>query len=217
MSCAVDATAWGEKNRVQLATGKVQRWILARTTRDAPTLGSVADTTRAVLVKWFPHSTPLDPLFADAGDAVDAITIHGIYDRAPAPGSKDQRRENLNPVPMLAPSSTPPLYVEVSFNYRGWAKSMPWPVWTADNVSFLRSSKLCPLDADWMLVSAQDLATLPDAPTEASWLEKLAQNAPGPLATGAELVQLATWGLVFYAGVQLFGFARAVLPKGRRA
>lgn len=216
MSCSVNPTAWGESNRVQLATGKVQRWVLARTTRDRPSLSTVADTTKAVMTKWFAGS-PLDTLFADAGDTVDAITLHAVMDAPPVPGSGDQRREALDPVPLLASSPTPPVYVDVSFNYRGVWKNMPWPVWTQVSTSLLRSDKLCPFDCDWMLVSAQNLATLPDVGTESTWLEKLSTNAPGPVAGLAQLVQLATWGLVAYGAVQVFGVARALTPRRGRA
>src|SRR5262245_8014144 len=178
MSCAVDPTAWGEKNRVQLATGKRHEWVLARTGRDLPTTESMVDTVRAVMVKWF-HGIPLDVLFADAGDAVDDVRVLSVSDKPPPPSSGAQRREALDPVPLLAASPEPPLYVTVAFNYRGYQKSLPWPVWTASS-SFFRTDKLCPMDCDWMLVSAKDLAQLPEAEAEESLLEKLSEHGPGP-------------------------------------
>jgi len=214
MTCPVDAIAWGEKNRVTLVTGKTHEWVLARTTRDAPTLASVPVTARAVMGKWF-DGTPLDVLFADAGTAVDAITVLGVTDQAPSPRAKDQRRESLDPIPLLASSKTPPLYVTVRFNYRGYAKSLPWPVWTATG-SLFREDKLCPLDADWMLVLSRDAAALPDVPEEASFLTKLEDNAPGGLSSLASLTKLAGWALGIYVGIQVLGLARTVLPAPRK-
>jgi hypothetical protein len=215
MSCTVDPADWGEKNRVHLATGKTQEWVLARTTRDRPTQASVEKTARAVMVKWF-HGIPTDVQFADAGDAVDDIRVVSVSETPPEPKAGDQRRESLNPVPLLAAGPTPPLYVRITYNYRGYVQSLPWPVWTA-SLSPLLSDKLCPLDADWMLVLARDLTALPVAPEEDSALDKLGKHGPGPLADLAQLTQLAGWALVAYLGVQALGFARTFLPRAPRS
>lgn len=211
MSCSVDAVAWGEKNRVALATGKTQEWVLARTTRDAPTLASLPETARAVMVKWF-AGTPLDTMFADAGSSVDDVHVTAVSETAPVPKSTDQRRESLDPVPLLATSSSPPLYVSLRFNYRGYAKSLPWPVWTA-SVSLFKSDKLCPTSADWMLVSARDAGELAAAPDEASALEKLSTHAPPALAGLADITRIAGWGIGIYVAVQALGFVRAIVPS----
>lgn len=209
MSCAVDTQLWGEKNRVALATGMTQEWVLARTSRDKPTLGSVPETARAVMVKWF-EGTPIDVLYADAGSAVDDVQVQSVSDVMPTPRATDQRRESLDPIPWIAAGENPPIYVRLTFNYRGYVKSMPWPVWTARG--YLRSEKLCPFDADWMLVWARDAAALGAAPEEASGLDKLTKNAPPALAGLAELTKIAGWSLALYLGVQAFGLARTVLP-----
>lgn len=215
MSCSVDPSSWGAKNQVALGTGKVNEWVLARTTRDQPTLSSIPETARAVMVKWFPHSTPLDTQFADAGDAVDDVQVHAVSQAMPVPSSDDQRREALDPLPLLAASDSAPLFVTLSFNYRGYAKTMPWPVWTADNWSVLRDSKLCPFDCDWMLMWAKSPAKLKDAPTEKSFLEKVSEHAPAPFAAGADLVRLAGYGIALYAAVQTFHLARALRVPDR--
>lgn len=213
MSCSVDVAAWGERNRVSLATGKTQEWVLVRTMRDNPTIDSVVATARAVLVKWF-AGMALDTQFADAGDTVDAIDVVAVSERMPVPSSSDLRRESLDPVPLLAASPVAPLYVTVRFNYRGYATSMPWPVWTA-TVNPLRSSKLCPFDADWMLGWAKDPKSLELAPEELGALDKLSDNAAGPLAGLAQLTQLAGWGIALYAGFQVLTVARTLLPAVR--
>lgn len=214
MSCTVDPSGWGEKNRVRLATGKTQEWVLARTTRDAPTQDSLVTTARAVMVKWF-RGVPTDVQFADAGDAVDDVRVLSVSETPPAPKSGDQRRESLDPVPMIAAGKTPPLYVRVTFNYRGYVQSLPWPVWTATSSPFL-SDKLCPLDCDWMLVLARDVATLPVAPEEQSGLDKLSDHAPPALAGLADLTKLGSYALLAYLGVQVFTLARTVLPRASR-
>ena len=210
MSCAVDPIAWGEKNRVSLRTGKRHEWVLARTSRDNPSTSSLAETARAVMVKWF-RGIPLDVLFADAGDVVDDIQVQAVTTEAPAPTAGAERRENLDPLPLLASGPSSPLYVKLSFNYRGYQKSLPWPVWTANNLSLLRESKLCPFDCDWMLLWGKDPSKLADAGEEASFLDKLAKHGPGPLSDLAALMQLAGWGIVLYGGLKtarLFGIGR---------
>ena len=215
MTCGVDPIAWGEKNRVRLSTGKTHEWVLARTTRDRPTLDTLPMTTRAVMSKWF-EGTPIDVLYADAGEAVDAVSVLSVSDSLPVPPSKAQRREQLDPLPFLAPGPTPPLFVRVAFHYRGYVKSLPWPVWTASGTTFLRESKLCPQNCDWMLVWAKSEDELTEAPPEASALDKLAQNAPGGLADLARLTQLAGYALVAYLGFQAFTVARTFTPKRSR-
>lgn len=215
MTCPIDPIAWGEKNRVSLATGKTHEWVLARTMRDRPTIDSVVTSARAVVGKWF-QGTPIDVVFADAGDAVDDIQVTVVSYEPPAPGPGDQRREELDPLPMLASAALSPIYVTVRFNYRGYPKSLPWPVWTATS-GFLRVDKLCPVEADWMLISSRSLAQLPTAPPEASLLDKLGANAPAPIAGLAQLTQLAGWALGIYIGVQVLGLARTLLPSPRRS
>jgi hypothetical protein len=215
MSCAVDPIAWGEKNRVRLATGKTQEWVLARTTRDRPTQASVVTTARAVMVAWF-HGLPTDVQFADAGDAVDDVQVIDVSESPPVSRAGDQRRESLDPLPLIASGPTPPLYVRVTFNYRGYATSLPWPVRTA-TFSLLWADKICPFDCDWMLVLARDVASLPEAPAEKSGLDKLSDNAPAALASLADLTKLAGWALAAYLGVQAFTFARTVLPRAPRS
>ena len=171
-------------------------------------MSSLADTAKAVMVKWC-EGVALDVLFADAGSAVDDVTIISVSEARPAPSAKDQRRESLDPLPLLAPSASPPLYVKLSFNYRGYAKSLPWPVWTATSSPF-RSDKLCPIDADWMLVAAKAPESLATAPTEQSALDKLSEHGPQALADLANLTKLAGWGILAYLGAQAFGLVRAV-------
>lgn len=215
MSCAVNEAEWGEKNRVELATGKTQEWVLARTTRDNPTLSSLPMTARAVMVKWF-HGIPTDVQFADAGDAVDGVQVVSVSETMPTPKSTDQRRENLDPVPMIAAGSTPPLFVRLTFHYRGYARSLPWPVWTS-SFSPLRSDKLCPLGADWMLVWARNVDELGAAPDELSGLDKLSENAPPVLAGLADLTKLAGYGLGLYLGVEAFRILKMLHASRREA
>ena len=202
MSCAVDVVTWGERNRVRLFTGKRQRWTLARTSRDKPTQTSLVATTKAVLVKWF-LGTPLDTQFADAGDAVDDVTVLAVSETPPPAPAGAQRREDLDPVPLVAAGLTPPLFVTIELNYRGYAQDLPWPVWTASASPF-RSDKLCPFDCDWMLVWAAPVESLIDAPEEAGLLEKLSVHGGGILPGVAQAVQLAGWALVAYLGFQAF-------------
>jgi hypothetical protein len=210
MSCIVDAAQWGEKNRVALATGKTQEWVLARTTRDNPTVSILPTTARAVMVKWF-GGIPTDVQFADAGSAVDDVQVVSVSETLPVPKASDQRRETLDPIPLLAPGGAPPLYVRLTFNYRGYATSLPWPVWTATASPF-RVDKLCPFEADWMLMWARDLSALGVAPDEQSGLDKLSHNAPPLLAGLADITKLAGWGLGLYLGAQVFGLAKTFLP-----
>jgi hypothetical protein len=227
MSCSVDPIAWGEKNRVSLATGKTHEWVLARTQRDRPAVDEVVRTARAVMVKWF-DGIALDVTFADAGSAVDAIRVDGVLTERPVPQSGDQRREQCDPVPLLAAADRPPLYVKLSFNYRGFETSLPWPVWTATS-SIFKVDKLCPEGADWMLVQAKQAAELAPAPPELGPLDKLAEGGlygSGELAKAigdlGSFVKWAGYGLVLYGAVQLAGFipragVRLPAPRASRS
>lgn len=227
MSCSVDPIAWGKNNRVSLATGKTHEWVLARTQRDRPAVDDVIRTARAVMVKWF-DGMALDVAFADAGDVVDAITVTSVLTERPPPQSGDQRREQCDPVPVLAPADRPPLYLRLTFNYRGYEKSMPWPVWTATS-SIFKADKLCPENADWMLVQARPTVELAPAPTEIGPLDKLttaglygSSELAHALVNLGSFVKLAGYGLVIYGAVQLAGFipragVRRPAPQSRRS
>jgi len=167
----IDVDDWRKRNRVPLFPGKVNRWVLVRTTRDNPTPDDLKNTLAAVFVKWF-EGTALDPALVFKGTTrsatADLIKLEKISkDRLSFEHPARRREELPGVVPTAAPGEV--VWLEVSFSYRGQQKDMPWPVRTGAAAQ-LTSSAQCPIGADWMLDSA-DTPTA-DAPREQSSGEK---------------------------------------------
>ena len=56
----VDVDKWRDANRAPLFPGKINRWLLVRTTRDDPTPDDLKNTLAATFARWF-SGTPFDP------------------------------------------------------------------------------------------------------------------------------------------------------------
>lgn len=167
----IDVDKWRDDNRVPLFPGKVNRWILVRTTRDNPTPDDLKTTLAATFERWF-DGTPLDPALPFNGTtrsaAADLIRLERVAKDRLTFAQPVRRREELpGPMPTLSPGDV--VWLEVTFAYRGQLLSMPWPVRTGAAVQ-LQSSANCPVGADWMLDSAAFPAA--DAPPEMSSTEK---------------------------------------------
>jgi hypothetical protein len=163
----IDVDDWRKRNRVPLLPGKVNRWVLVRTTRDDPTPDDLKNTLAAVFVKWF-EGTVLDPALVFKGTTrsatADLIKLEKVSKDRLSFDHPARRREELPGVgPTVAPGNV--VWLEVSFSYRGQQKDMPWPVRTGAAVQ-LTSSAQCPIGADWMLDSVQ--TPTEDAPPERS-------------------------------------------------
>ena len=163
----VDVDDWRVRNRVPLFPGKVNRWVLVRTTRDDPTPDDLKNTLAAVFVKWF-EGTVLDPALVFKGTTrsatADLIKLEKVSKDRLSFDQPARRREELPGVgPTVAPGNL--VWLQVSFSYRGQQKDMPWPVRTGAAVQ-LTSSAQCPIGADWMLDSVQ--TPTEDAPPERS-------------------------------------------------
>jgi hypothetical protein len=163
----VDVDDWRVRNRVPLFPGKVNRWVLVRTTRDDPTPDDLKNTLAAVFVKWF-EGTVLDPALVFKGTTrsatADLIKLEKVAKDRLSFDHSARRREDLPGVgPTVAPGNL--VWLQVSFSYRGQQKDMPWPVRTGAAVQ-LTSSAQCPIGADWMLDSVQ--TPTEDAPPERS-------------------------------------------------
>ncbi|MEI9948314.1 MAG: hypothetical protein WDO74_04870 [Pseudomonadota bacterium] len=167
----VDVDEWRKLNRVPLFPGKVNRWVLVRTTRDNPTPDDLKNTLAAVFVKWF-EGTVLDPALTFKGttrsSTADLIKLERVSKERLSLDNPARRREEL---PGLGPTVAPGdvVWLEVTFAYRGQQTDMPWPVRTGAAMQ-LTSSAQCPVGADWMLDAAQ-MPTL-DAPLEQASTEK---------------------------------------------
>jgi hypothetical protein len=167
----IDVDEWRKQNRVPLFPGKVNRWVLVRTTRDNPTPDDLKNTLAAVFVKWF-DGTVLDPLFSFKGSTrsatADLIKLERVSKEPLSLDNPARRREDLPGIgPTVAPGEL--VWLEVTFAYRGQQTDMPWPVRTGAAMQ-LTSSAQCPIGADWMLDAAQK-PTL-DAPPEQAPSEK---------------------------------------------
>lgn len=146
--CPVDIDKWQAINRVKLYSNQVNRWVIARTTSDAPNLSNVRDAVlRVMRQKWFSDET------------IDGLNVVNVsFDRPPVqPG--EQRREDLPQPPLLKRVDKGLIYVTVDFNYRGLQPSIPWPVWDQASLweldlALTRKGHECPLTADLMLEGA---------------------------------------------------------------
>jgi len=167
----VDVDQWRKQNRVPLFPGKVNRWVLVRTTRDNPTPDDLKNTLAAVFAKWF-EGTVLDPAFTFKGTTrsatADLIKLERVSKERLPVDNPARRREDL---PGLGPTVAPGevVWLEVTFAYRGQQTDMPWPVRTGAAMQ-LTSSAQCPVGADWMLDAAQTPTV--DAPPEQTSGEK---------------------------------------------
>ncbi|MES1174939.1 MAG: hypothetical protein ABUL62_11495 [Myxococcales bacterium] len=182
----VDVDEWRKQNRVPLFPGKVNRWVLVRTTRDNPTPDDLKNTLAAVFVKWF-EGTVLDPALVFKGTTrsatADLIKLERISKDRLSLDNPARRREELPGVsPSVAPGEV--VWLEVTFAYRGQQTDMPWPVRTGAAMQ-LTSSAQCPIGADWMLDAAQTPTM--DAPREQTSGDKAGEvvsNAADTVASG---------------------------------
>lgn len=207
----VDVDDWRKRNRVPLFPGKVNRWVLIRTTRDDPTPDDLKNTLAAVFSKWF-EGTVLDPALVFKGTTrsatADLIKLEQVSKDRLSVANPARRREDLPGVsPTVAPGNF--VWLEVTFAYRGQQTDMPWPVRTGAAMQ-LTSSAQCPIGADWVLDSAQ-------TPTE---------NAPPEQSSGDKATEVVsdtadtvTSGLFSLLWVPLaaIGVAAVLVLRARRA
>ena len=188
----VDVDEWRKLNRVPLFPGKVNRWVLVRTTRDNPTPDDLKNTLAAVFVKWF-EGTVLDPAVPFKGttrsSTADLIKLERVSKDRLSLDSPARRREEL---PGLGPTVAPGdvVWLEVTFAYRGQQTDMPWPVRTGAAMQ-LTSSAQCPVGADWMLDAAQT-PTLNAPPEQAS-----SEKAGEVLSNAADAVTGSLFNLLW--------------------
>jgi hypothetical protein len=163
----------------------MNRWILARTTRDNPSSDDVRDDLYDSLVRWSGQSVDI---YWFSGDGVyvgafDLVTIPRA-ERSPT-GLPPFRYEDtiafaqdvsLGPMPTIDSGGQPLLYFEVQFAYRGYHESLPWPVSRKLLAPGLPSpADQCPTGCDMMLYAAG--TALQDAPPEKSLGELLSETS----------------------------------------
>ena len=207
----VDVDDWRKRNRVPLFPGKVNRWVLIRTTRDDPTPDDLKNTLAAVFSKWF-EGTVLDPALVFKGTTrsatADLIKLEKVSKDRLSLANPARRREDLPGVsPTVAPGNF--VWLEVTFAYRGQQTDMPWPVRTGAAVQ-LTSSAQCPIGADWVLDSAQ--TPTENAPPEQSSGDKAAEVV-------SDTADTVTSGLFSLLWVPLaaIGVAAVLVLRARRA
>jgi hypothetical protein len=206
----IDVDDWRKRNRVPLFPGKVNRWVLVRTTRDDPTPDDLKNTLAAVFVKWF-EGTVLDPALVFKGTTrsatADLIKLEKVSKDRLSFDHPARRREELPGVgPTVAPGNV--VWLEVSFSYRGQQKDMPWPVRTGAAVQ-LTSSAQCPIGADWMLDSVQ--TPTEDAPPERSSGEKAGEVVSESASSVASGLVSLLW-----LPVAALGIAAVLVLRARR-
>jgi hypothetical protein len=207
----VDVDDWRKRNRVPLFPGKVNRWVLIRTTRDDPTPDDLKNTLAAVFSKWF-EGTVLDPALVFKGTTrsatADLIKLEKVSKDRLSVANPARRREDLPGVsPTVAPGNV--VWLEVTFAYRGQQTDMPWPVRTGAAMQ-LTSSAQCPIGADWVLDSAQ-------TPTENAPPEQSSGDKAGEVV--ADTADAVTSGLFSLLWVPLaaIGVAAVLVLRARRA
>ena len=206
----VDVDDWRKRNRVPLFPGKVNRWVLVRTTRDDPTPDDLKNTLAAVFVKWF-EGTVLDPALVFKGTTrsatADLIKLENVSKDRLSFDHPARRREELPGVgPTVAPGNL--VWLQVSFAYRGQQKDMPWPVRTGASVQ-LTSSAQCPIGADWMLDSVQ--TPTEDAPPERSSGDKAGEVVSETASSVASGLFSLLW-----LPVAALGIAAVLVLRARR-
>jgi hypothetical protein len=207
----VDVDDWRERNRVPLFPGKVNRWVLIRTTRDDPTPDDLKNTLAAVFSKWF-EGTVLDPALVFKGTTrsakADLIKLEKVSKDRLSLANPARRREDLPGVsPTVAPGNF--VWLEVTFAYRGQQTDMPWPVRTGAAMQ-LTSSAQCPIGADWVLDSAE-------TPTENAPPEQSSGEKAGEVVS--DTADTVTSGLFSLLWVPLaaIGVAAVLVLRARRA
>jgi len=182
----VDVEKWRAENRAPLFPGKVNRWLLVRTTRDDPTPDDLKNTLAATFERWF-SGTPLDPAFPFDGTtrsgAADLIRLERVSKERLNLAHPARRFEEL-PGQLPSVASGDLVWLEVTFAYRGQLLSMPWPVRTGAAVQ-LSSQADCPVGADWMLAAA----AFPEvgAPEEMSSADKAGKALGDTAATAGNV------------------------------
>ena len=207
----VDVDDWRKRNRVPLFPGKVNRWVIIRTTRDDPTPDDLKNTLAAVFSKWF-EGTVLDPALVFKGTTrsatADLIKLEKVSKDRLSVANPARRREDLPGVsPTVAPGNV--VWLEVTFAYRGQQTDMPWPVRTGAAMQ-LTSSAQCPIGADWVLDSAQ-------TPTENAPPEQSSGDKAGEVVS--DTADTVTSGLFSLLWVPLaaIGVAAVLVLRARRA
>ena len=207
----IDVDDWRKRNRVPLFPGKVNRWVLIRTTRDDPTPDDLKNTLAAVFSKWF-EGTVLDPALVFKGTTrsatADLIKLEKVSKDRLSLANPARRREDLPGVsPTVAPGNF--VWLEVTFAYRGQQTDMPWPVRTGAAVQ-LTSSAQCPIGADWVLDSAQ--TPTENAPPEQSSGDK----ATEVISDTADTVTSGLFSLL-WVPLAAIGVAAVLVLRARRA
>lgn len=207
----VDVHDWRKRNRVPLFPGKVNRWLLIRTTRDDPTPDDLKNTLAAVFSKWF-EGTVLDPALVFKGTTrsatADLIKLENVSKDRLSLANPARRREDLPGVsPTVAPGNV--VWLEVTFAYRGRQTDMPWPVRTGAAMQ-LTSSAQCPIGADWVLDSAQ-------TPTENAAPEQSSgEKAEEVVSDTADTVTSGLFSLL-WVPLAAIGVAAVLALRARRA
>ncbi|MEO8900322.1 MAG: hypothetical protein ABI488_01850 [Polyangiaceae bacterium] len=207
----VDVDDWRKRNRVPLFPGKVNRWVIIRTTRDDPTPDDLKNTLAAAFSKWF-EGTVLDPALVFKGTTrsatADLIKLEKVSKDRLSVANPARRREELPGVsPTIAPGNF--VWLEVTFAYRGQQTDMPWPVRTGAAMQ-LTSSAQCPIGADWVLDSAQ--TPTENAPPEQSSGDK----ATEAVSDTADTVTSGLFSLL-WVPLAAIGVAAVLVLRARRA
>lgn len=182
----IDPDLWGKTNQAPLFNGKVNRWLLVRSsspnsnsgyatgTADKFSSQDVSDNVKAFLWEIFHQTleqTGTPDLVTDVGYRVgdaDLVKVINVSTTPPSFLNAVKTRDQLSQLPTIKGSN--PWWVVIEFAYRGGAQSIPWPTvrWSWNPLD----PQNCPFDADWQLYAVGSAET--PAPLEVSEFDKQA-------------------------------------------
>lgn len=195
LSCDVNAAAWGAKNRVKLFPGQLQRWTwVTRASRDESER-ELADEATSRTRYYFANAGGLS-------SAADSFNVERIARTPPPIRASYQRREKLDPAPLVESGSDPLVWITLTFALRTVVPDGPWPVYSS---LWDRGSSECPIGATWVLDSADDVSAGVAPPEPKPVIERVLESA-GNVAekTGvavASTLTKALWVAAAAAGI----------------
>lgn len=163
-SCPIPLDEFKDKCRVATYPGKVNRWLLLRTTRDGATREQVLETVDAVMRKWWSGvrgpagdvapTERLGSVRADVGAGEEAWEAFASTQGAPLDTRQScpfgmtiqTGRASLSSPATSRGEDFFAVYVE--FELRAQITNLPWPVWQGAKRVL---DPECPVAADWLL------------------------------------------------------------------
>jgi hypothetical protein len=206
------------------------RWVLARTDRDAPTTDDVLETTAAFLSQTLGRASPaaqrsIFEVFSPNDDGKPQWAIGAARPataEASQPESVDDALALSRPEGRLVGRHTDcpvlrtvgaerPWIVSVEFDWRGPTTVLPWPRRRIDPFGLSLDT---PNNLDWLLLAAS--VTGPARHPDTSFTRELGKRGRKEVRRAKRALQNAATPLLVLAGVVGVGYVWSSLRKGKR-